>query len=519
MVVKGKIKKGEYFDSVSLMVVGKAINSMKGILDVAVVMGTRENKSILESTGLLSPEFADAVDTDLMICIKAEVEKNATEAIQKVDQLLENIMLKSKETEDFLPKSLETAIKSMPDANLALISVAGKYASFEAMKALKKGLNVMIFSDNVPIEKEIALKKYANKNGLLVMGPDCGTAIINGVPLGFANVVNTGNVGIVAASGTGLQEVSSIISNEGAGISQAIGTGSRDVKKEVGGIMFIQGLKALNKDKNTKIIVVISKPPHVEVLKKIGANIKAIKKPVVAIFLGGNLKIVEESGAIPATTLEEAALIAVDLAKGNKKNSYKRMFGKREKEIKKLAKDEAERKKESQKYIRGLFCGGTLCYETQLIFKSIIGDIYGNTPLNPEFKLKDSLKSYKNTVVDLGEDEFTVGRPHPMIDYSQRNRRILEEASDPEVAVIFLDIVLGYGSNIEPGKELAPVIKKAKKLAENRGRHLSIICSLTGTEKDPQNRKNVIKFINDAGAIVMTSNAAASELSGYIIAR
>ncbi|HHI87316.1 MAG TPA: FdrA family protein, partial [Candidatus Cloacimonetes bacterium] len=284
MVVKGKIKRGEYFDSVTLMLVAKQINVIAGITDAAVVMNTEENRSILESSGLLMPEFESAKGSDLLICLKAESNEIAEKAMLQVDDVLDKVRHEISDTEDFLPKSLETAMKTMPDANLALISVAGKYAAREAMKALKKGLHVMIFSDNVPIENEIKLKKYAKENDLLVMGPDCGTAIINGVPLAFANVVNRGNVGIVAASGTGLQEISSIISNNGSGISQAIGTGGRDVKKEVGGIIFLAALDALNRDKSTEIIVLVSKPPAKEVLKKILEKVKNITKPVIAIF-------------------------------------------------------------------------------------------------------------------------------------------------------------------------------------------------------------------------------------------
>lgn len=292
MVVKGKIKRGEYFDSVTLMIVAKQINEIAGITDAAVVMNTAENRSILESSGLLISEFDDAKASDLLICVNAENDEIAEKAMLQVDEVLEKVRHEISDTEDFLPKSLETALKSLPDANLVLISVAGKYAAREAMKALKKGLHVMIFSDNVSLEDEIRLKKYAQEKDLLVMGPDCGTAIINGVPLAFANVVNRGNIGIVAASGTGLQEISSVISNNGAGISQAIGTGGRDVKKEVGGIMFLAALEALNRDKNTEIIVLVSKPPAKKVIEKILKKVENTHKPVVAIFLGDRKSVV-----------------------------------------------------------------------------------------------------------------------------------------------------------------------------------------------------------------------------------
>ncbi len=515
--MKGKIKRGEYFDSVTLMLVAKQINGIEGIADAAVVMNTEENRSILEFSGLLISDFDEAKASDLLICLKAESEEVAEKAMLQVDEVLEKVRHAISDTEDFLPKSLETALCAMPDANLALISVAGKYAANEAMKALKLGLHVMIFSDNVPIEDEIWLKKFAQEKDLLLMGPDCGTAIINGVPLAFANVVNKGNIGMVAASGTGLQEISSIISNNGAGISQAIGTGGRDVKKEIGGIMFLAALEALNRDKNTEIIVLVSKPPAKEVLKKILEKVENIHKPVITIFLGADEKLFEGSRAIPAKTLEEAALIAVSLAQKKDINSFQEMFEKRYKGVKEIAQKEAKTKIREQKYLRGLFCGGTLCEEALIIFKEQIGDVYSNMSSKEKFQLKDSMTSYMNTVIDMGGDEFTVGRPHPMIDFSLRNRRILKEAEDPEVAVILFDVVLGYGSNMEPAQELVPVIMQAAKSAVKTGRDISFVCSITGTVHDPQDRKDVEKRLKEAGVHVMESNAAACELSGLVI--
>lgn len=518
MVTKGIIKKGEYYDSVTLMLVAQDVTKLEGVEDAAVVMGTEQNKSILKTSGIFLDMFKDAKDADLLIAVKAKDEATAEQAIQKVDELLKERRSKSQEAGEYMPKSLEGALDFMPDANMVVISVAGKYAGDEAMKALEKGLHVMLFSDNVPLEKEIELKKYGRDHGLLVMGPDCGTAIINGAPLCFANVVNRGDIGIVAASGTGLQEVSSVITNEGSGISQAIGTGGRDVKKDVGGIMFIEGMKALEEDPETKYIVLVSKPPHPEVLKKVADLIKSeIKKPVIGIFLGGDPKIVEGAGAIPANTLEKAGLIAASLSKGKSMDEFKKLLDDREKEILQIAERESKNKASSQKYVRGLYTGGTLCDEAMLISRTMIGEVYGNAPINPDFKLEDSWKSKENSFVDLGEDEFTVGRPHPMIDFTLRNKKILEEVKDPEVAVILLDVVLGYGSNMQPGDELSPAIKQAREYAAKEGRNVTFICSITGTDKDPQDRKKVKKQLEDAGAIVMPSNAAAAKLASYIV--
>jgi succinyl-CoA synthetase alpha subunit len=521
MLVKGITKQGEYFDSVSLMRVARTLTDMPGVLDAAVVMGTAENKGILEASEFLVPEFHEAGDTDLLIGIKAERDETVQAAVKQVEQLLEELRHVQDHgfqgsSANFLSKSFEGALKTLPEANVALISVAGKYAANEAMKALKQGLHVMIFSDNVPVEQEVELKTYARDNGLLVMGPDCGTAILNGIPLAFANVVQRGNIGVVAASGTGLQEVSCVISQAGAGISQAIGTGGRDVQEAIGGIMFLEALKALRDDEHTQVIVLISKPPHKSVLSKIAEEIRQIKKPVIAICLGADPETLRAAGAIPARTLEEAGLLAAALSQEKKLDSIKASLESRTDELKTLAAQEAEKRQPSQQYISGLFSGGTLCDEAQLILRNSVGNVYSNTPLTADYKLDDPSKDRDHTILDLGDDEFTVGRPHPMIDFSLRKKRLLEEARDAEVAVILLDVVLGYGAHPNPAEELGPVITEAKALAAQAGRYLNVVCSITGTDQDPQGKQAVKRALQDAGAFVMESNAAACELAGYL---
>ncbi len=517
MIIKGILKTGEYFDSVSLMMVSKEINEQDGIIDSAVVMGTKENREILKASGLLISEFEKASDTDLLIAVKAKAEKTANNMIANIDEFLNKLSTEDTSDKSFTPKSIEGAKHILPDANLALISVPGKYAANEAQKALDKNLHVMIFSDNVPFKEEIALKQFAKEKGLLLMGPDCGTAIINGVPLAFANVVNRGDIGIVAASGTGLQEVSCIISNNGAGISQAIGTGGRDIKQEVGGLMFVESIKLLLDDEDTKVILLVSKPPHEEVVGKIAKVLENGKKPVVAVFLGADIEMIENYGMISAETLEQGALLALALSHGKNIEEMKAQIQKRDLEIRGIAKNEAIKLNKNQKYIRALFSGGTFCGETQVILTQDLENIYSNVPVGKSHRLKDSLKSEKHTVIDLGADEFTVGKPHPMIDYSTRNKRIIDEANDPETAVILLDIVLGFGSNKNPLAEIVPVIKEAKTIVQNNGRHLPIICSVVGTDKDPQNRSLVVKGLEETRALVLESNAAASKLTSHII--
>ncbi len=505
MGVISRIQKGAYFDSVTLMTVGKEITSMEEVVDAAVVMGTAENKRIMAASGLLPPELENAGDSDLLIAVKLADDKDTDAVLAAVDECLKAAKHPPEAGEEVRAASLEGGLQILPGANMAMISVAGKYAGDVAWQALERGLHVMLFSDNVPIETEVALKKEAKSKGLLVMGPDCGTAIINGVPLAFANAVRRGTIGIVAAAGTGLQGVSCIIANEGQGVSQAIGTGGRDVKEAVGGMMFREALAALAEDDQTEVILLVSKPPHESVVKEIHKDIKGIDKPVVCVFLGA-----KSCGPRMADTLEEAALLGVCLARGCELDEVTKLLADRLKDIQELAKVEAEKRSPGQKYVRGLFSGGTFCTEAQVLFKDLIPDVYSNAPTDSSFRLKDSLKSKKNTVVDLGEDEFTAGRPHPMIDYSLRVNRIKEEADDPETAVILLDVVLGYGSNLDPASELREAVADASK-------KVAVVCSITGTDQDPQNRSLVEKALKAAGAIVMPTNAAACRLAGHVV--
>jgi FdrA protein len=511
----GIIKKGEYYDSISIMLIARQVSEMQHVADSAVVMGTKENKSILESSGLMTPEIASAGEMDLVIAVKLKDGADATGLPAKIDAIFKSL----KKTDDgpqLNPQSIEGAINVLPGANLTMISVAGRYAGDVAMNSLQHGLHVMLFSDNVPVEKEIELKQYAQTKKLFVMGPDCGTAIINGVPLAFANVVNRGNIGVVGASGTGLQEVTCVISNAGCGISQAIGTGGRDVKKEVGGIMFIEAMKALADDTQTDVILLVSKPPAKEVVEKIISAAKNITKPVVGVFLGAPAEILKGSNIHQALTLEEAGLTAAAFSKKANIASVQADLQKRESEIQKIAKSETAKLSPGQKYLRALYSGGTFCDEAQLLCQSVLGDIYSNIPFGSSKKLENSSKSQKHTIIDMGDDEFTVGKPHPMIDYTARNKRILAEAQDPETAVILLDIVLGYGSNMNPLGEIIPVLKEVKKIVAQQKRYVPVVCSVTGTDKDPQNRSAVATALKAEGAIVMESNAAASKLAAII---
>ena len=293
---------------------------------------------------------------------------------------------------EYKPTTLSAAVKHLEEANMAIISLPGKYAAYEAKKALNNNLHVMLFSDNVTVEEEIELKKIGRDKGLLVMGPDCGTAIINGVPLCFANVVRRGDIGVVGASGTGTQEITVIIDKMGGGVSQVIGTGGRDLKSEVGGIMMIEGFKALIDDDETKVIVLISKPPAPEVAEKILNMVKNTDKPVVASFIGGDRIEIEKHGAYSSVDLEDAARKAVLLSKGEKIEDFTG-FTLTDKEINAIVQGECEKFSVGQKYLRALYTGGTLADEAMKMLGKQGYKIYSNIPLSPELRLADVHKS------------------------------------------------------------------------------------------------------------------------------
>lgn len=514
MLIKTVIRHGEYYDSVKLMIATKQLSEFEGVTDAVILMGSDLNKEVLARTGLLTPESEAAVGEDLIIAVKAETQEAIDKAMATVDGLL-NQHGSGDDEEEYRPKTFDSAMKAVPGLNFCIISIPGRYAKREAMKALKNNMHVLLFSDNVTKEEELELKQYARDNGLLLMGPDCGTAMLNNVPLGFANKVRKGNIGMVGAAGTGMQEVMVLIHKLGGGISQAIGTGGRDLSLEIGGITMMQGIEALNNDPETKVIVVISKPPAEEISDKMLTYIKEhVKKPTVINFIGGDLSKVAATGKEAASTLEEAAVKAVKLAnvccceKCNMES---------DEELAALAAEQAKLVKPGQKYLRGLYSGGTLCYESMLVLRDYIGDVYGNTPLNKKMKLADANIMQENSCVDYGDDKFTVGRAHPMIDTTLREEMFIREAQEEDVAVILLDVVIGYGTHKDPAGVFAKKIKQAKEKMEKKGIYIPIICYICGTEEDPQNWALQKVKLEEAGAIVVSSNAKASKLAGMIM--
>ncbi len=516
MNVMVEIRRNAYYDSVTLMLITKEVKKLEGVKEVLVGMGTDLNKELARNLNITNEELEKTSPNDFFISVSCDDEDILNKVVSKVDELLNK--KKSDSGSEYNPATLDSAVKYNSELNLAIISVPGKYAADEAKKAIEKNIHVMLFSDNVSIEEEKELKEMAREKGLLMMGPDCGTAIINNVPLAFANVVSKGNIGIVGASGTGTQEVSVLIHKLGGGVSQVIGTGGRDLKSEIGGIMMIEGIKALINDPKTEVIVLISKPPAPEVAEKVLQLVSQTEKPVVVDFIGGDPELIKKYNAYPCITLEDTAHKAVALAKGEGVEDFAG-FTASEGDINRIVQEEVSKMNDKQKYLRGLYTGGTLADEAMKLLSKELGGIYSNIPLEPQYALKDSKYSQEHTCLDLGDDEFTVGRPHPMIDPSTRVDRLVVEAADDEVAVVLMDCVLGYGSHEDPAGEMVDVIRKAKENAEGRGGYLSVIASICGTDKDPQSLVQSQQKLEDVGAIVMPSNTQAVRLASRILVR
>jgi FdrA protein len=478
----------------------RALLALPQVLDVGVVMGTGANKEILAQSDLLTPEAQAAGADDLVIVVRAADETAAEGALGQIDPLLSR--RRGGVEQDYRPKSLEAAAEMLPGARWVLVSVPGRYAAGVARQALRLGKNVFLYSDNVSVDDEVALKRAASEKGLLVMGPDCGTAIVNGVGLGFANRVRRGPIGLVAASGTGLQQVSARVHQLGSGLTHALGTGGRDLSEAVGGVTARQGLDLLGRDPDTQVIVLISKPPSPQVAAALLESARSAGKPVVVNFIGYAATARRVDNLHFALTFDETADLAVGLAGAAAEAAPP---------------PDLAGFAPGQRYLRGLFSGGTLAYEALFILQDYAPAVYSNIPLDEAHRLPNALVSQAHTLVDLGEDEFTVGRLHPMMDNDLRLRRLAQEADDPEVAVILLDVVLGYGAHPDPAGELAPAIRAARARAGKAGRRLDVVAVLVGTDEDPQDLGAQVAQLEAAGAMVETSNEAAVRQVGRLV--
>jgi FdrA protein len=510
MTTKVIVRKATYRDSISLMKISNTISKLPGITQAAVVMATELNRRVLSEAGFMDAAIGHAATDDMIVAIEAKDAASLDGAMAEIEKQLSPV--EKPEGESAPPASLEEALAQLPDANMVVISVPGQFAKREAMKALERGLNVFLFSSNVSREEELELKKVAKQKGLFLMGPDCGTSIMNHKVLGFGNTIREGTIGLVSASGTGVQEVTTLIHKAGLGITHAIGTGGGDLSEEVGGITMIQGINALEAEERTRVIVLISKPPALGTMEKVLKVARRCRKPVVVNFLGGEVSLKMLGKLRRANTLEDAARIACELA-GVKPSAAAGVVSK---ETIPVAVAEHRKLASGQQYVRGLFAGGTLCYESEVILRSLLGRVYSNAPVVAEDKVPGDAPSMKHSCIDMGAEEFVEGRAHPMMDFSLRNMRILQEARDPKTAVILLDVELGYGSNPDPAAQLVPVIKKAKALAREAGRHLPVVASVVGTEGDSQGLARQEKALSDAGVMIFPSNAQATRVAALI---
>ena len=487
------IKKNSYQDSINLMLLTNRINAMEGVVQSQIMMGTPANKDIYEAAGLLTDEAAAAEPSDMVIVVEADDEAIVDEVLKETEAFLNDLSVKKGgEGAPSEASSWEEAVALLPDANMALFSIPGEYAAPELERALDLGLNVFSFTDNVALEDEVRLKQKAHEKGLLFMGPDCGTGVISSVPVAFTNVINPGNIGIVGASGTGIQEVTCAIDRLGGGCVHAIGTGGRDLNEAVGAVTVKDAIVALENHEPTDVICVISKPPAPAVRDEVVDLLEKCTKPVVAIFIGEKPE-AHQGKVYLAHTLEETARIAVDLANGEAvKKNYCQPLDVTVEEP--LAED---------KTVVGLYSGGTLAGEAAMMITEALG--LGHIIKEHGYMLRHG--GYD--VIDLGDDVYTQGRPHPMIDPEVRVKMMREYAAKDTTGVIVFDCVLGYGCHPDMAAELAPVITECIEKAKAEGRELHFVGTVVGTKQDPQDYDRSVAILREAGAVMESSNARA----------
>jgi len=468
------VRRNSYFDSIDLMRVAEQARQLGGVADVAVVMGTAPGRAMLAEAGMWPSEAPEGGASDLLIAVRATTEAAGERALASVEELLQASRTTEHAAAEVLPRTTAAAARRSATATVALVAVPGPYAAVEAHQALSSGLHVFLFSDGVPLDDEIALKRRGRARGLLVMGPECGTAIVNGVGLGFANRVRRGPIGVVGASGTGIQELTTLIHRLGAGVSHAIGTGGRDLHAAVGGLTTLQAIAALGADSETRVLLIVSKPPSPAAADAVLRAAVETRKPVVACLLG--YEGMTPGGVQASPTLEQAAATAVRLAGGL---------------VRELERPRA-RASSARGPILGFFTGGTLCDEA----RRLVGN------------------ALPHRFVDFGAEEYTRGRPHPIIDPSQRNAAIVAAGDDASASVLLLDVVLGDCAHPDPAGALRAALGEAR--ARRRGRDLAIVAHVVGTDEDPQRLERQEEELRKLGAIVCASNRIAAETARAI---
>ncbi len=486
--IVNRVCAGLFLDSVILMQISHSITRLDGVEDAALMIGTPSNLDLLDNAKLLARASRKATGGDLILAVRSRDEVTAASALAKAEIMLKRPAVGHTGTTTLRPRTLRSAQDILPAANLALISVPGDFAAAEARKALRAGLNVMLFSDNVSLSEEVSLKRGAVSAGLLVMGPDCGTAIIGGVPLAFANQIPQGAIGIIGASGTGIQEVSSLIAQAGYGVSHALGVGGRDLSDPVGGISTLAALAMLEADSATRHVVLISKPPSPSVAKRVIDTLAHSEQPSTVCFLGADAPSLPGNVSF-ARTLKAAAELATGRSSKNKRPEFKSVI---------------PHVTTGRQRIHGLFCGGTLSSEAQVVFLDQGVSVASNAPI-PGAEAVGSGTSH--VLIDLGSDEYTRGRPHPMIDPTVRDEELTKALADPTLAVILLDVVIGFGTHPDPAGTIVRVVAAA-----GTERPI-VVASVTGTDDDPQDRRTQMAKLVDGGIVVAPTNADAATLA------
>jgi FdrA protein len=512
MQLRTLVRRNSYQDSVKLMQLTRAVRDTPGVVRAAAIMGTANNKATLARGGFAANLLEPAGPNDLLLIVEGQDEETVETALARYQSLLDADGVNGVAAGPAV-RSIASAVAQLPGANLALISVPGEYAAYEAVKALRAGLHVQVFSDHVSVEDEVNLKRLGRELGLLVMGPDCGTSLIGGTPIGFANVVRSGPIGIIGASGTGIQELSVRVDQFGSGVSHAIGLGGRDLSDEVGGIAATAALDAFEADEATRVVILTAKPPGPKTGRAIAERVRSYPKPVVLAFLGGDASLVDGVAHV-ATDLEEAARMAVALAAPDAAPGAASAF-----ELDAVARERGPglgKGGDERRFIRGLYTGGGLAYEALLVLADRVGPVSSNVAPDPVWRIAGTARPDGHAVIDMGDDEFTVGRPHPMIDPDQRAERLIAEWADPTVAVILCDVVLGYGSHASPAAPLADAVRTARRV---HGDGVTVVASVCGTENDPQRLSLQRQLLRDAGILVAPTNAAAARAAGDVALR
>jgi len=506
------VKKNFFRDSVQMMQFSQQLKDVQGVVDAAIVMGTDLNKNTLKNMNLLTEDGNSATENDTLISINCQDENSLNNAAQKAEQLL--VSDSAKEKNEF--NDLSSALESFSNANIASLSIPGQFVKDMAIELIKKQLHLFVFSDHVPLEDEIYLKNLALENNVLFMGPEAGTTILNGTVFGFGNRIRKGSVGIIGASGTGIQESSTLIDLFGEGISHAIGVGGRDLRNDIGGMMTIKAMEIFENDPNTEAVLLVSKPVDDDVRNKIINKINNFSKKNYVLCLVGDNENREDTDKIKFSKSIQISVLKI--LKSLNDDSYKKIkaiIGNQVNDSIKLAESISNGLNNEQKFVRGFFAGGTLCYESKIILEQMIGKIHSNLSSDGEYSIKGNVSSKENTLIDFGEEEFTSARPHPIIDPLLRKNRILEDANDPNVGVIIIDIICGINAAKNTISFHAETIKKAIDIAKENGRKLSVFAYICGTEKDVS--ENELKLLTDSGAKLFTSNALMSFAAALVV--